>query len=55
MEGGFLFLFRGDVCMAQDLENRRNCLNSFVYGCTGNYNLSTLGGGGGGGVRRRGE
>ena len=21
VEGGFLFLFRGDVCMAQDLEN----------------------------------
>ena len=31
--------------MAQNLENGRNSLNSFVRGCTVNYNLSTLGGG----------
>ena len=28
--GGFLFLFRGDSSMAQNLEDRRNCLNSFA-------------------------
>ena len=29
-EGGLLFLFRGDRRRAQKLENRWNCLNSFV-------------------------
>ena len=31
--GGLLFLFRGDGSRAQKLENRWNCLNSFVGGC----------------------
>ena len=31
--GGLLFVFRGDGSRAQKLENRWNCLNSFVRGC----------------------
>ena len=31
--GGLLFVFRGDGRRAQKLENRWNCLNSFVRGC----------------------
>ena len=30
---GVAFLFRGDESRAQKLENRWNCLNSFVRGC----------------------
>ena len=32
--GGLLFVFRGDGSRAQKLENRWNCLNSFVRGCS---------------------
>ena len=32
--GGLLFVFRGDRSRAQKLENRWNCLNSFVRGCS---------------------
>ena len=31
--GVLLFLFRGDGSLAQKLQNRRNCLNSFVRVC----------------------
>ena len=32
--GGLLFVFRGDGSRAQKLENRWNCLYSFVQGCS---------------------
>ena len=40
--GGLLFLFRGDGSRGQKLENRWNCLNSFVRGCSCVYYANTI-------------
>ena len=40
--GGVLFLFRGDGSKVEKLEDRANCLSSFVRGCnSGNGRLET--------------